>query len=188
MTLADELTWRGFVNQTTLTDIAAINEPRTFYWGVDPSADSMTIGNLAPAMMIRHLIDHGHKAVLLVGGATGMIGDPDGKKAERDLMTVEEIARNKAAIAEQYKKIFDGQTFEVVDNYDWFKDFSYLDFLRKVGKHAPMTQMLDRDFIKARIGEGGDGISYAEFSYSLIQGYDFLHLYKEMGVTLQVAG
>lgn len=188
MTLADELTWRGFVNQTTFDDIAKINEPRTFYWGVDPSSDSMTIGNLAPAMMIRHFVDHGHKAILLVGGATGMIGDPDGKKQERDLKTLDEIAKNKAAIAEQYRNVFAGQNFEIVDNYDWFKDFNYLDFLREIGKHAPMTQMLDRDFIKSRIGEGGEGISYAEFSYSLIQGYDFLHLYREKGVTLQVAG
>lgn len=188
MTLAEELEWRGFINQTTFADASAINEPRTFYWGVDPSADSMTIGNLAPAMMIRHLIDHGHKAVLLVGGATGMIGDPDGKKQERDLKTLDEIAANKTAIAEQYKKIFAGQDFEIVDNYDWFKDMNYLDFLRDVGKHASMTQMLDRDFVQNRIGEGGDGISYAEFSYSLIQGYDFLHLYREKGATLQVAG
>lgn len=188
MKLSEELTWRGFINQTTLKDIADIDEPRTFYWGVDPSSDSMTIGNLAPAMMIRHFIDHGHKAILLVGGATGMIGDPDGKKQERNLKTIDEINKNKNAIAEQYKTVFNGQDFESVDNYDWFKDFNYLDFLREVGKHVPMTQMLDRDFVKARIGEDGDGISYAEFSYSLIQGYDFLHLFREKGATLQVAG
>lgn len=187
-TLAEELSWRGFVNQTTFDDISKLNEPRTFYWGVDPSSDSMTIGNLAPAMMIRHMIASGHKAVLLVGGATGMIGDPDGKRQERDLNTIDEIAANKAAIAKQYQRIFDGQSFEIVDNYDWFKDMNYLDFLRDVGKYASMTQMLDRDFVKARIGEGGSGISYAEFSYSLIQGYDFLHLFEEKGVTLQVAG
>lgn len=188
MTLAEELTWRGFVNQTTLADISDINEPRTFYFGVDPSADSMTIGNLAPAMMIRHLINHGHKAILLVGGATGMIGDPDGKKQERDLKTLEEIGKNKAAIAEQYKTVFAGQDFEVVDNYDWFKEINFLDFLRDVGKHVSMTNMLDRDFVQNRIGEGGDGISYAEFSYSLIQGYDFLHLFRTRGATMQVAG
>lgn len=188
MTLADELTWRGFTNQTTFDDKAGINEPRTFYWGVDPSADSMTIGNLAPAMMIRHLLDHGHKAVLLVGGATGMIGDPDGKKQERNLKSIDEISKNKAAIAKQYKKIFAGHDFEIVDNYDWFKNVNYLDFLRDIGKHASMTQMLDRDFVQNRIGEGGEGISYAEFSYSLIQGYDFLHLFRTKNATLQVAG
>ncbi len=188
MTLAEELTWRGFVNQMTFADITDVNEPRTLYWGVDPSADSMTIGNLAAAMMVRHFIDHGYKAILLVGGATGMIGDPDGKKQERDLLTVEQIAANKKAIAGQYATVFDGQAFSLVDNYDWFKDMNYLDFLRDVGKHMSMTQMLDREFVQSRIGEGGAGISYAEFSYSLIQGYDFLHLYREKGATLQVCG
>lgn len=186
--LSDELSWRGFINQTTLPNISDINEPRTFYWGVDPSADSMTIGNLAPAMMIRHFLEHGHKAILLVGGATGMIGDPDGKKQERDLKTLDEIAKNKQAISQQYRRIFDGYDFEIVDNYDWFKNMNYLDFLRDVGKHVSMTNMLDREFVKARVGDGGDGISYAEFSYSLIQGYDFLHLFREKGATLQVAG
>lgn len=188
MTLSEELTWRGFVNQMTFADISDVNEPRTLYWGVDPSADSMTIGNLAAAMMVRHFIDHGHKAILLVGGATGMIGDPDGKKQERSLKTLDEIAKNKSAIAEQYKTVFNGQAFEIVDNYDWFKGINYLDFLRDVGKHMSMTQMLDREFVSTRIGEGGAGISYAEFSYSLIQGYDFLHLFREKDATLQVCG
>lgn len=188
MTLSEELTWRGFVNQMTFSDITDVNEPRTLYFGVDPSADSMTIGNLAAAMMVRHFIDHGYKAILLVGGATGMIGDPDGKKQERELITLDEIAANKAAIAEQYRTVFDGQAFELVDNYDWFKNINYLDFLRDVGKHMSMTQMLDREFVQSRIGEGGAGISYAEFSYSLIQGYDFLHLFREKGATLQVCG
>ncbi len=189
MSLSEELTWRGFVNQTTFEDIKALDgEPISFYFGVDPSADSMTIGNLAAAMLVRHLIDHGHKAYLLVGGATGMIGDPDGKKDERNLKTLEEIAANKAAIAEQYKQVFAGQKFTIVDNYDWFKDMNYLSFLRDVGKHVPLSGMLGRDFVQARLGEGGSGISYAEFSYSLIQGYDFVHLYRENGVTLQVCG
>lgn len=189
MTLSEELTWRGFVNQTTLKDITKLDtEKITFYWGVDPSATSMTIGNFAMAMMVRHFIDHGHKAVLLVGGATGMIGDPDGKTDERILKTPEEIARNKAGIAAQYKQIFAGKDFILVDNYDWFKEIGYLQFLREVGKHFSMTQLLDRDFVQKRIGEGGSGISYAEFSYSLIQGYDFLHLYRNNGVTMQVCG
>lgn len=189
MTLSEELTWRGFVNQytfSTITDLDA--ERRTFYWGVDPSAPSMTVGNLAPAMMVRHLLAHGYKAILLVGGATGMIGDPDGKKQERDLLTLEQISINKAAIVAQYGELFKGFDFEVVDNYDWFKDMGYLEFLREVGKKTSMTQLLDREFIKNRIGEGGEGISYAEFSYNLIQGYDFLHLYRHKGATLQVAG
>ncbi|MBA3758599.1 tyrosine--tRNA ligase [Candidatus Saccharibacteria bacterium] len=189
MTLSEELQWRGFVNQTTYKDITELDgNTITFYWGVDPTASSMTIGNLAAAMMVRHFISHGHKAVLLVGGATGMIGDPDGKADERTLQTPESIKTNKEAIANQYKQIFDGQNFELVDNYDWFKDMGYLQFLREVGKHVPMRQMLSRDFVQTRLAQDGSGISYAEFSYALIQGYDFVHLNKEHGVTLQVCG
>lgn len=189
MTLSEELSWRGFVNQTTFKDIVAIDgEPLAFYFGVDPSAPSMTIGNLAAAMMVRHFIEHGHKAVLLIGGATGLIGDPDGKATERDLKSLDEIARNKTAVAEQYKTIFAGQPFEIVDNYDWFKDMRYLEFLRDVGKHVPMRQMLQREFVQSRLGEDGAGISYAEFSYVLIQAYDFLHLSREHGVSLQLCG
>jgi tyrosyl-tRNA synthetase len=189
MKLSEELQWRGFVNQTTFKDLNELDQGSiSFYFGVDPSASSMTIGNLAAAMMVRHFIDHGHKAFLLVGGATGMIGDPDGKATERNLKTLNEIAKNKASIAAQYKTVFAGQDFTLVDNYDWFKDINYLDFLRNVGKHVPLSQMLGRDFVQARLGEDGAGISYAEFSYSLIQGYDFVHLYREHGVTLQVCG
>lgn len=189
MKLSEELQWRGFVNQTTYDNLSALDgAPISFYFGVDPSADSMTIGNFAAAMMVRHFIDHGHKAFLLVGGATGMIGDPDGKADERNLKTLDEIAKNKAGIAAQYQQVFAGKPFTVVDNYDWFKDLNYLDFLRMVGKNVPLSQMLGRDFVQARIGEGGSGISYAEFSYSLIQGYDFVHLYKNHGVTLQLCG
>lgn len=189
MKLSEELQWRGFVNQTTYPDLSALDgAPVSFYFGVDPSADSMTIGNFAAAMMVRHFIDHGHKAFLLVGGATGMIGDPDGKADERNLKTLDEIAKNKAGIAAQYKTAFAGKDFTLVDNYDWFKNLNYLDFLRLVGKNVPVSQMLGRDFVQARLGEGGAGISYAEFSYSLIQGYDFVHLYKNHGVTLQLCG
>ena len=189
MKLSQELTWRGFVNQTTYNDLSELDGATiSFYFGVDPSADSMTIGNLAAAMMVRHFIDHGHKAYLLVGGATGMIGDPDGKNDERNLKTLDEIAKNKNGIAKQYEKIFNGKDFTIVDNYDWFKDINYLDFLRNVGKHVPMSQMLGRDFVQSRLGAEGNGISYAEFSYSLIQGYDFLHLSREYGVSLQLCG
>lgn len=189
MTLSEELTWRGLINQTTYKDLAALDgDPITFYWGVDPSASSMTIGNLAAAMMVKNFIKHGHKAVLLVGGATGMVGDPDGKAEERELKSLEEIQANKAKIIDQYKQVFEGQDFEVVDNYDWFKDKNYLDFLREVGKHVPMRQMLAREFVQTRLGEDGAGISYAEFSYVLIQAYDFLRLNEDKGVTLQVCG
>lgn len=189
MSLSDELTWRGFVNQTTFDDIKALDgDPISFYWGVDPSASSMHIGQLAMAMMISHFIKHGHKATLLVGGATGMVGDPDGKSEERELKSVEEVDTNKAGIESQYRKLFEGQPFDIVDNYSWFKDMNYLTFLRDVGKHVPLSTMLGRDFIQSRIGEGGSGISYAEFSYALVQGYDFLHLYRDKDITLQLAG
>lgn len=189
MKLSEELAWRGFVNQTTYGDVTALDkEVISFYFGVDPSSDSMTIGNLAAAMMVRHFIDHGHKAYLLVGGATGMIGDPDGKSDERNLKTLEEISKNKAAIAAQYSQIFSGKDFTLVDNYDWFKDINYLDFLRNIGKYVPMSQMLGREFIKSRLGNDGSGISYAEFSYALMQGYDFVYLFRKFGVTLQLCG
>lgn len=189
MKLSEELAWRGFVNQTTFKDTSALDgAPITFYLGVDPSAASMTIGNLATVMMVRHFVAAGHKAILLVGGATGMIGDPDGKAEERNLLTLEQIAVNKAGIAKQYKQILCELPFTPVDNYDWFKDMNYLNFLRDVGKHVPMRQMLGREFVQNRLSEEGAGISYAEFSYSLIQGYDFLHLYRTEGATLQVCG
>ena len=187
MTLSEELQWRGFANQTTFQDVHDINTPRTFYLGVDPSASSMHIGNLAQVMLVRHLIKNGHKAIVLVGGATGMIGDPK-EDVERELKTLDEIATNKAGIAAQYKQLLEAEAFTLVDNYDWFKNIGYLDFLRDIGKHFSMTQLLDREFIKARIGQGGVGISYAEFSYSLIQGYDFLHLFREHGATMQIGG
>lgn len=187
MTLAEELDWRGFINQSTFDDPAKINEARTFYFGVDPSAKSMHIGNLASVMLVKHLIKHGHKAIVLVGGATGMVGDPK-TDSERELKTLDEISENKAGIASQYRRLLEGEPFELVDNYDWFKDIGYLQFLREIGKNFSMTQLLDREFVQARIGKGGVGISYAEFSYSLIQGYDFLHLFREKGVTMQVGG
>jgi tyrosyl-tRNA synthetase len=191
MTLTEELTWRGFVNQTTYIgggESVLNGQPIKFYWGVDPSADSMTVGNLAAAMMVRHFIDHGHQATLLVGGATGLIGDPDGKAQERELQSIDDIDRNKAKIASQYRQLFANLPFELVDNYDWFKGVRYLDFLRDIGKHIPLTQMLGREFVRSRLGEEGAGISYAEFSYVLIQAYDFLRLYEDKQVTLQLCG
>lgn len=189
MTLSEELTWRGFANQTTYKNASILDgKSITFYWGVDPSADSMTVGNLAAAMMVKCFMKHGHKPVLLIGGATGLIGDPDGKTEERTLKTPGEIARNKQAIVSQYHEVFGDKNLKVVDNYDWFKDVGYLDFLRDVGKHVPMRQMLGRDFVQRRLAEGAAGISYAEFSYVLIQAYDFLHLYENHGVTLQLCG
>lgn len=189
MTLSQELQWRGLVNQTTFDPLSELDaQPRAFYLGVDPSADSMTIGNLAAIMMVKRFVKHGHKAYLLVGGATGMIGDPDGKAQERNLLSLEQISANKRAIAAQYKQLFGDLEFTLVDNYDWFKSMHYLEFLRTVGKHVPMRQMLSREFVQSRLGEGGNGISYAEFSYVLIQAYDFLYLNQQHGVSLQLCG
>lgn len=189
MKLSEELAWRGLSHQTTYPDISAIdNKKTTFYWGVDPSAPSMTVGNLAAAMLAKHFINAGHKAVLLIGGATGLVGDPDGKASERELQPQAQIEKNKIPIIEQYKRIFAGQHFEVVDNYEWFKDIRYVEFLRDVGKRVPLRQMMAREFVQSRLGEGGAGISYAEFSYVLMQAYDFLHLYREHGVDLQLCG
>ena len=188
MKLSEELQWSGFVNQMTFDDIRKVDTPSKFYFGVDPSADSMQIGNLAAAMMVRLFMEYGHEAYLLVGGATGMIGDPDGRKDEREIRNADTVAHNVECIPAQYRRVFEGRDFHLVDNADWFRNINYIDFLYKVGKHMSMTQLLDREFVQARIGEGGSGISYAEFSYSLIQGYDFLHLFREHGVTLQVCG
>lgn len=189
MTLSEELKWRGFVNQTTLGSPRELDKRKfTFYFGVDPSASSMTIGNLATAMMALHFARYGHYAYLLIGGATGLIGDPDGKKQERELKSLDEIEANKRGIIKQYNKIFAGVDFKIVDNLDWFKGIGYMQFLREIGKHVPMRQMLGREFVHNRLSEKGAGISYAEFSYVLIQAYDFFYLHKNMGVDLQLCG
>lgn len=189
MTLSEDLLWRGLIKDKTFTDVRWLDTPRTFYLGADcNSADSLTIGNLAIFMTARRLMDAGWTTVLLVGGATSLIGDPGGKDEERALKTRDEVAANVAGIKAQVSKLFSGRTFELVDNYDWFKDIGYLEFLRDVGKHFSMTELVQRDFIASRIGENGSGISYAEFSYSLIQGYDYWHLFKTHGVELQIGG
>lgn len=188
MTLSEELKWRGFFNQTTFKDPSELDKStRTFYWGCDPSSDSLTIGNLAPGMMARVFISHGYTPVILIGGATGMVGDPKDDE-ERQLKALDEIEHNKQAIQKQYKQIFNGIDFKLVDNYEWFKNMGYLEFLREVGKHTSMSQMLDREFVKARVGEDKIGLSYAEFSYSLIQGYDYLYLSRHHDVSLQICG
>lgn len=189
MKLSEELLWRGFYAETTIQDPSELDTraSKKFYWGADPSADSLTIGNLAAAMMCACFVRHGYEPTILVGGATGQIGDPK-ENGERDLKSLEEVEHNKAGIAAQMRQIFRGEEMRLVDNYDWFKEINYLDFLREVGKAFSMTQLLDRQFVQNRIGEGGSGISYAEFSYTLIQGYDFLHLYREYGIDLQLCG
>lgn len=189
MKLSEELLWRGFSAETTIKDPAMLDtmENKTFYWGADPSADSLTIGNLAALMMCACFVRHGYKPYLLVGGATGQIGDPK-ENGERELKPLEEVEHNKKCIGEQIQRVIRSKDVTMVDNYDWFKNINYIDFLRTVGKQFSMTQLLDRKFIQNRIGEGGSGISYAEFSYTLIQGYDFYHLYKQYGIQLQLCG
>lgn len=190
MKFSEELKWRGLVGQTTIDDLTTLDTPgRVFYVGADPSADSMTIGNLATMITCLRFIRAGHKGVVLAGGATGMAGgDPDGKDETRAKIDVDVINDRVERFKRQYRQIFRSVDVTIVNNYDWFKDINYIDFLRNIGWHFSMTQLLDRDFVKKRIGEGGKGINYAEFSYSLIQGYDFLHLYRTYGVTLQLCG
>ena len=188
-TLFEELSWRGFINQSTFSDPSELDKKKfNFYWGVDPSSSSMTVGNLAMAMMVKHFINYGHHPFLLVGGATGMIGDPDGKREERKIMSKEDIEKNKQSILKQYKQLFKGSEFKLVDNLDWFKDYTYLDFLRDIGKHVPLSQMLGREFVQSRLENENSGISYAEFSYVMIQAYDFLYLHRKYGVDMQVCG
>lgn len=190
MKFSDELKWRGLVGQTTIDDLTTLDEPgRVFYIGADPSADSMTIGNLAAMITCVRFIRAGHRGIILAGGATGMAGgDPDGKDETRAKIDIDVINDRVERFKQQYQQLFRSVDVTIVNNYDWFKDINYIDFLRNVGWHFSMTQLLDRDFVKKRIGDGGKGINYAEFSYSLIQGYDFLHLYRQYGATLQLCG
>lgn len=189
MTLSEELRWRGFYNQTTFTTPETLDtEKFTLYLGTDPSADSLHVGHLAVYMMVRRFLDRGHGVVLLVGGGTGVIGDPSGKSDERNLLGLQEIARNKSALNKQVSTLFSGKKFRLVDNYDWLRKVSILDFLRDAGKHFGMSTLVQRDYIANRIGEGGTGMSFAEFSYTLLQGYDYWHLHKQYGVNLQIGG
>lgn len=189
MSLYQELSWRGFINQTTIKDLNSLDKKKyTLYFGVDPSADSLTIGNLASLILVDHFIKKNHQAFLLVGGATGLIGDPDGKDSKRALKPRSEIVYNKKKIALQFKSILKQNNIKVLDNYDWFKDINYIEFLREIGYNIPLRTMLSRQFVKDRLDEGDEGISYGEFSYSLIQGYDFYHLNKKYAVNLQLCG
>lgn len=189
MKLSEELLWRGFYAETSIKDPAELDQraQKKFYFGADPSADSLTIGNLAALMMCACFVRHGYQPYLLAGGATGQIGDPK-DTGERELKSLDEVEHNKKAIARQMSSVIKTPNLVMVDNLDWFREVKYLDFLREVGKAFSMTQLLDRQFVQARIGEGGSGISYAEFSYTLIQGYDFLHLYRTYGIDLQLCG
>ncbi len=189
MKLSEELKWRGFVNQTTLKSVSGLdNQEWVCYHGFDASADSQTIGNLAAMMLDKVFARHGHKIILLAGGATSLIGDPGGKDSERPMQTEETIAYNVENAEKQLKKVFSNDDFTLVNNLDWFKDMKVINFLRDIGKHFGMSTLVQRDYIAQRIGKDGGGISYTEFSYTLLQGYDFLHLYDKYGVNMQLAG
>ena len=187
MKLSEELQWRGFWNQTTFTDDKLIDsENFTLYLGTDPSADSLHVGHLAVYMMVRHFLERGHKVFLLVGGGTGMIGDMRDTE-ERNLLPYEEIEHNKQALKSQVSRIFAGRDFTLVDNADWLADLELLPFLRDIGKNFNMADLVSREFFKARINNG-KGLSFAEFTYTLLQGYDFWHLFNQYGVNLQIGG
>lgn len=187
MKLSEELQWRGFWNQTTFTDDKLIDsENFTLYLGTDPSADSLHVGHLAVYMMVRHFLERGHKVFLLVGGGTGMIGDMRDTE-ERNLLPYEEIEYNKQALKSQVSRIFAGRDFTLVDNADWLAELELLPFLRDIGKNFNMADLVSREFFKARINNG-KGLSFAEFTYTLLQGYDFWHLFNQYGVNLQIGG
>ena len=195
MNFVEELKWRGMVhNMMPGTEELLEKEMVTAYLGIDPTADSLHIGHLCGVMMLRHFQRCGHKPLALVGGATGMIGDPSGKSQERNLLDEETLRHNQECIKKQLGKFLDFESdapnrAELVNNYDWMKDFTFLDFARTVGKHITVNYMMAKDSVQKRLnGEARDGLSFTEFTYQLLQGYDFLHLYETRGCKLQLGG
>ena len=185
MTLYEELKWRGLIKDVAGEDLEEKlnNQQITFYWGTDPTADSLHIGHYSSLITAKRLAKAGHHPILLVGGATGLIGDPR-PTAEREIISKEKIQENFDGIKKQVSTILEGKA-EIVNNYDWMKDYTYLEFLRDIGKYINVNYMLAKDIISRRLETG---ITYAEFSYTLLQGYDFLHLYREKNCILQAAG
>lgn len=191
----EELKWRGMIHDAMPGTDEQLNQSQTAgYVGIDPTADSLHIGHLVSVMMLKHLQRHGHKPIALVGGATGMIGDPSGKSKERNLLSEEELRHNQAALKNQLSQFLDFDAQEanaavVVNNYDWMSNFSFLDFIRDVGKHITVNYMMSKDSVKKRLGsESVEGMSFTEFTYQLVQGYDFLHLFRTMDCKLQMGG
>ena len=196
-----ELTWRGMIHDTMPgAEVHLLEEMPSAYVGFDPTADSLHIGNLVPIMLLAHFQRCGHRPVALVGGATGMIGDPSGKSTERNLLDEKTLRHNQAAVQKQLSQFLDFDSgepnaAEMVNNYDWMKEFSFLDFIRDVGKHISVNYMMAKDSVKNRIRPEGDagaagseGMSFTEFTYQLVQGYDFLHLYRNNHCTVQMGG
>jgi tyrosyl-tRNA synthetase len=191
----EELQWRGMIHDMMPgVEKQLAKEMSSAYVGIDPTADSLHIGHLVGIMMLKHFQDSGHKPVVLLGGATGMIGDPSGKSQERNLLDEATLRHNEASIKAQVKKFLDfdakeENSAELVNNYDWMKDFSFLGFIRDVGKHITVNYMMAKDSVKKRLSaESNEGMSFTEFTYQLVQGYDFLHLYKEKNCKLQMGG
>ena len=195
MNFIEELTWRGMIHQMMPgTEELLAKEQVTAYLGIDPTADSLHIGHLCGVMMLRHFQRCGHKPLALIGGATGMIGDPSGKSQERNLLDEETLRHNVACIKKQLSKFLDFDSdapnrAELVNNYDWMKDFTFLDFAREVGKHITVNYMMAKDSVQKRLnGEARDGLSFTEFTYQLLQGYDFLYLNEHKNCKLQLGG
>ncbi len=188
MSFVEELTWRGLVHQSTDAELAAKMraEPFTMYIGFDPTADSLHVGSLLPLLTLVRAHRAGIRTIALVGGATGMIGDPSGKTEERKLMSLEDLRHNVGALGAQIGRYVPDAL--MVDNFEWFQGYAYLDFLRDVGKHFSVNMMLAKESVRARLEDREHGISYTEFSYMLIQAYDFLSLYDRYQCTLQVGG
>ena len=191
----EELQWRGMIHDVMPgTEEHLMEQMRSAYVGIDPTADSLHIGHLVGVMMLKHFQASGHRPIALVGGATGMIGDPSGKSDERNLLDEETLRHNQEAIKEQLSRFLDFDSDEenaavLVNNYDWMKDFSFLEFIRDVGKHITVNYMMAKDSVKKRLSaESAEGMSFTEFTYQLVQGYDFLHLYREKELTLQMGG
>lgn len=195
MDFIKELQWRGMMQDVMPgTEEQLKKEMSTAYVGIDPTADSLHIGHLVSIMMLRHFQRCGHKPIALIGGATGMIGDPSLKSQERKLLDEPALRHNQESIKKQLSKFLDFESdapnaAELVNNYDWMKDYTFLDFIRDIGKHITVNYMIAKDSVKKRLsGESSDGMSFTEFSYQLLQGYDFLHLYREKNCKLQMGG
>ncbi|HPG55554.1 MAG: tyrosine--tRNA ligase [Paludibacteraceae bacterium] len=195
MNFVEEIKWRGMLHSIMPgTEEQLQKEMTTAYLGIDPTADSLHIGHLCGVMMLRHFQHCGHKPLALIGGATGMIGDPSGKSAERNLLDEATLRRNEEAIKKQLSHFLDftGEApnkAEMVNNYDWMKGFSFLDFAREIGKHITVNYMMAKESVQKRLnGEASDGLSFTEFTYQLLQGYDFMHLYETKNCKLQLGG
>ncbi|NJW53020.1 tyrosine--tRNA ligase [Salinimicrobium oceani] len=190
-----ELTWRGMIHDVMPgTEEHLMEGLRSAYVGIDPTADSLHIGHLVGVMMLKHLQEAGHRPVALVGGATGMIGDPSGKSNERNLLDEATLLQNQNALKNQLARFLDFDSDAdnaaiLVNNYDWMKNFSFLDFIRDVGKHITVNYMMSKESVKKRLSsDASEGMSFTEFTYQLVQGYDFLHLFRELNCTLQMGG